>query len=170
VRPKADLERRRAELDEQIEQLAAEPTEFPMRAKLQQVPGIGPVVSAAVLACLTDKRFAHPDEFVAYTGLAIKVRESGKFKGKRKLCKEGDAELRRLLFVAVRSSLRCKTSPFKAQFERERGKGLSTTAATCAVARKIARLCWSMWKHEQDYDPERVYQQPRKGEDPPAVN
>lgn len=107
---------------------------------------------------LTIRAFSHSDQFVAYCGLDIRIRQSGKKSGQLGLSKQGEAELRRLLFLAAQSSLRAKGSPFKVQYERERAKGLSSTAALCAVARKIARLSWSLVTHGTTYDPERVYQ------------
>ena len=96
---------------------------------------------------------------MAYCGLDVGVRQSGKKSGQSGLTKQGDSELRRLLYLAAQSNLRSKNSPFRAQYERERAKGLSTTAALCAVARKLARLAWSLHKHGTSYDPERVHQQ-----------
>ena len=156
------LQEQRQALDRQIASLTtgAEGKEhFPAAVRLQAVPGIGPITAAAVVSRLTAKQFAHPDQFVAYVGLDISVRQSGKRAGNRGLTKEGDAELRRLLYLCAQASLRCKSSPFKAQYERELAKGLRSTGALCAVARKLARLCWSMVRHGSEYDPERVYQQ-----------
>jgi transposase len=158
----ADLERQKQEFDTQIAALLAEPEQRALTTRLQAIPGIGPVTSAALVACLRDRDFGDSDALVAYVGFAVAVRESGKWRGKRKLTKHGDAELRRLLYLAARSNLRSKDSPFRAQYERERAKGLSSTAALCAVARKLLRLCWSLWKHETDYDPARVYQPPQE--------
>ena len=76
------------------------------------------------------------------------------------MSKQGDAELRRLFYRCAQASLRAKESPFVAQYEREQKKGLSKTAALCAVARKMARLCWSLAHHETEYDPGRVYRSP----------
>jgi transposase len=152
----ADLKARMAALDRQ---LAKERRTLPVTAELEKVPGIGPVTAAAVALCLTSKRFGHPDQFVAYMGLDIQVRDSGKRTGKRSLSRHGDAELRRLLYMCAQASLRAKESPFKAQYERERAKGLKSTAALCAVARKMARLCWSLERHGSHYDPQRVYRQ-----------
>ncbi|MBV9851981.1 MAG: transposase, partial [Armatimonadetes bacterium] len=101
----------------------------------------------------------------------VGVPQSGRKKGERGLTKQGDAELRRLLFNCASASLRAKDSPFKAQYERERAKGLSSTAALCAVAlcaaaRKMAKVCWSIVQHGTEYDPARVYQQPKPKKDP----
>jgi transposase len=138
--------------------------------RLQQVPGIGPVTAASVGACLVSKSFVSPDAFVAYCGLDITVRQSGQHSGNLGLSRQGHAELRRLLYLCCQSSLRVKESPFKVQYDRERAKGLSTTAALCAVSRKMAKLCWSLWKHQSDYDPSRVYQQNQKKIAPDTTN
>lgn len=149
-------------LDRRIAQQTTDAA-LPGVAALDQVPGIGPVTAAAVAARLAAKDFRHPDQFVAYVGLDIKVRQSGQRQGEQALTKRGDAELRRLLFLCARANLRSRdpANPFKQQYERELAKGLPSTAATCAVARKLARLCWSLVTHGTSYDPARVHQQPR---------
>ena len=126
--------------------------------KLQKVPGIGPVTATTVATRMADRCFPRSDSFVAYCGLDIATKQSGKRSGNHGLTKQGDAELRRLLYLAAQASLRSKDTTFRAQYEREQLKGLSKTAATCAVARKMARLCWALVNHGGDYDPQRVYQ------------
>ena len=150
-------------LDKQIAALSAAEPKMAIAKTLRAVPGIGPVTSVALASRLAQKAFSHPDKFVAYLGLDIGVSESGQHKGKRGLTHQGDAELRRLLFCCAQSSLRSKESPFRAQYEREKAKGLSTTAALCAVARKLAKLCWSLHKHNATYDASRVYTAPARG-------
>lgn len=149
-------------LDKKISAQTSKEPKLAIAQKLRKVPGIGSVTAAAVASRLAAKSFAHPDQFVAYVGLDIDIRESGNRKGQRGLTHQGDAELRRLLFCCAKSSLRAKNSPFKAQYEREKAKGLPTTAALCAVARKMAKLCWSLHRHNADYDADRVYQAPKR--------
>lgn len=147
-------------IDRQLPKLtAAAALAAPVQA-LRAVPGIGPVTAATVVACLRAKAFADADAFVAYTGLDLRVRDSGKATGRRRLSKQGDAELRRLLDLCAQANLCSKDSPFRAQYARERAKGLSTTAALCAVARKLARVCWALVTQQTPYDPARVYRQP----------
>lgn len=157
-----DLKSHLKEIDKQIALLSADNPTMQVAKALREVPGIGPVTSVAITSRLSAKSFAHPDQFVAYLGLDVSISESGKHKGKRGLTHQGDAELRRLLYLSAQSNLRCKSSPFKDQYERERAKGLSSTAALCAVARKIARLCWSLHKHGTRYDVSRVGVQPSR--------
>jgi transposase len=156
----ADLEAQERVLERQIRTLTRqEPELAPRVAALRQVPGIGLVTATAAVARLTAKQFGHPDQFVGYVGLDVAVRQSGKRAGALGLTKQGDAELRRLFYLCAQANLRIKDSPFREQYERERQKGLSSTAALNAVARKLARLCWSLVAHSSPYDPARVYRQ-----------
>ncbi len=157
----AALRVQQRELDAQIAALCQQP-ELAAAHTLRQVPGIGPVTAAALAACLTSHRFTHPDQFVAYVGLDVRVRDSGAHVGHRRLSKRGQPELRRLLYLCAQANLRRRDAdnPFKSQYERERAKGLSATAALNAVARKLARTAWSLVTHGTTYDPARVHQQP----------
>jgi len=157
LRPSIDaLSKEVKTLDKRIAALVQDDPAFVMARKLQKVPGIGPITAAAITSRLTAKQFTSPDQFVAYMGLDIGVRQSGNRKGDTGLTKQGDAELRRLLYMCAQATLRSRENPFAAQFQRERAKGLATTAALCAVARKLAHVCWSMHKHQDDYDSQRV--------------
>jgi transposase len=158
----SDLKTRIKAIDKTLAAATAQEPKMTIAKQLREVPGIGAVTATAVASRLVAKAFAHPDQFVAYIGLDIDVRDSGKKKGTRGLTHQGDAELRRLLYCCAQSSLRAKDSPFTAHYERERAKGLSSTAALCSVARKLAKLCWSLHKHNAVYDPDRVYQAPKR--------
>jgi transposase len=155
----AALEGQQAAVDRQVTEAR---TVLPVVRTLQEIPGIGPVTATAVAGCLTTKQFDHPDQFVAYIGLDTRVRESGQHQGRRALSKQGDAELRRLLYLCAQANLRSRdpANPFKAQYEREKAKGLTTTGALCAVARKLARTCWSLAAHGTRYEARRVHHQP----------
>lgn len=153
------LRAQQKQLDAQIRQLTQCEESLELSQRLQSVPGIGPVVAATLASRLAARSFESSDAFVAYCGLDIGVRQSGKKSGNTGLTKQGNGELRRLLYLAAQSNLRTKDSPFKAHYQRERAKGLSSTAALCAVARKVARLAWSLHAHNTTYQPQRVYQQ-----------
>jgi len=46
-------------------------------------------------------QFLNVDTFIAFMGMDVRVRDSGHFRGKRKLTKKGEPELRRILFNAA---------------------------------------------------------------------
>ena len=157
-----ELERQLEALDHQIAQATTTATELAAAAeRLRGVPGVGPVTSAALAACLVTKRFAHPDQVVASVGLDIRVQQSGQRRGQLGLSKQGDAELRRLLYLAAMSAANStRDRTFARRYERERAKGLPTTGARNAVARKLAKVAWSLVAHGTAYDPDRVDTQP----------
>ncbi len=154
--------------------VAAAPPPSPVLAAartLRTVPGFGPVTAAALAACLVEKQFTHPDQFVAYLGLDIRVHQSGRRNGQFGLSKQGDAELRRLLYIAALSATQSRDTTFAQRYDREKAKGLTKPAALNAVARKLAKVAWSLVAHHTTYDPQRVDQQPQKVDaQPPLVD
>jgi transposase len=132
-------------------------------AALLAIPGIGEVTAPALAACLLDKQFTDPDQFVAYVGLDIRVQQSGRRKGQFGLSKYGDAELRRLLYLAaMAAATSTRDTTFAERYERELAKGLAKTAALNAVARKLAKVAWSIVSHGTTYDPTRVDSRPKR--------
>ena len=138
---------------------------------LRAVPGFGPVTAAALAACLVEKQFTQPGQFVAYLGLDIRVHQSGRRSGQFGLSKHGDAELRRLLYIAALGAAQSRDTTFATRYAREQAKGLAKAAALNAVARKLAKVAWSLIAHNSTYDPQRVDRQPSKDDiQPPTVD
>jgi transposase len=111
------------------------------------IPGIGPANAAALVAAYHRGAFAGSDAFVAYLGLDVRIRESGYFKGKRKLTKRGEPELRRLLYCASRAA--CSHQRFADYHQRQLDKGLCKIAARVALARKLARIAFSLINRQE---------------------
>lgn len=154
----ARIERLIATLDAHIATLIAADTDWQAQhQRLQSIPGVGPCVSAAALAGFARGPFARADAFVAFTGYDLRVRDSGKQRGTRRLSKRGDAELRRLFYVAALSAARTRT--WRPYYERYLARGLSRTAALVALARKLVRTTWSIIAHNTTFDPARLSHQ-----------
>jgi transposase len=119
--------------------------------QLRSIPGVGPIVSAALVAALQRLPFPTADAFVAYTGLDPRPCDSGKKIGRRRLSKRGPAYLRCLLFNAAMAG--CSTKTWHSTYQRHRQRGLSTTQALVVLARKIARIAWSLHHHHAVFDP-----------------
>jgi len=137
-------------LDQQIQRLIRELGWGPDYLRCQSIPGIGPASAAALVAAWHRGAFANSDAFVAYLGLDIRIRESGRFKGKRKLTKRGEPELRRLLFCGSRAA--CNHPRFAAYRQRQLDKGMSKTAARVALARKLVRIAFTLMTNQQTFD------------------
>jgi transposase len=144
-----------ARLERLIEQAVRElpQGEAALRA-VTSVPGIGLLSGAALLRLFTRAPGASADAIVALTGLDPRPMDSGNSKGVRQLSKRGDSETRRLLHNAGMAG--AKTATWKPVYERERAKGLPATAALVALARRLVRIAYSLFKSGQQFDPGRV--------------
>ncbi len=118
------------------------------------IPGIGPLNAAALVTVFHRGAFAGADAFVAFLGLDIRVRESGKFKGQRKLTKRGEAEIRRLLYCAAQPA---RSYPlFDVFYQHQLNKGLSKIAAKVVLARKLARIAFTLLTNQQSFKKQEI--------------
>ena len=75
-------------------------------ARCRALPGVGPLTALAWVALDHRGEFVCADAFIAFMGMDVRVRESGQWRGRRKLTKKGDPEIRRLLFNAAMQARR----------------------------------------------------------------
>jgi transposase len=113
------------------------------------IPGIGPGNAAALVCAFHRAPFPGSDQFIAFLGLDIRRRQSGRFEGQRKLTKRGEPELRRLLYCATKAAR--TYAPFAVYRERQLAKGLSKTAANMILGRKLARIAFTLLCRQQTF-------------------
>jgi transposase len=120
-------------------------------ARCRAIPGIGPLTAMALVATWHRGAFSNVDAFVAFLGLDVRVRQSGRWQGRRKLTKKGHGEIRRLLFNAA---MQARRNPLWAPYYlRLRDRGLSSTAAFVALSRKLAKVCFALLQNNSQFDP-----------------
>lgn len=113
------------------------------------IPGIGPINAIALTVTYHRGAFSGIDAFISFIGLDVCKRESGKFKGKRKLSKRGESELRRLLYCAAKPSRSYHV--FDEFHQSQLNKGLSRTEANVILARKLARVAFALMRNGTDF-------------------
>ena len=113
------------------------------------IPGIGPGNASALVVAYKRGSFAGSDAFISYLGLDVRIRESGYFRGKRKLTKRGEPELRRLLFCASHAARHYQR--FAEYYQRQLDKGLCKIAARVILARKLARIAFALMRNEETF-------------------
>jgi transposase len=133
---------------------AGEPELKAQRTRLRSINGFGPLVSAAVAARLSRAPYATSDAVVAAFGMDPRPRDSGTYKGIRKLSKLGNAEERRLIYCAAMTA--CRFPVFKAIRDKLLTRGMSKIQAYCVVARKLLRIAFSVWRSNQPFNPHLV--------------
>jgi transposase len=152
------LEHTQANLKQLEERLELLITTDPATKGLQQMPELGPKSVAVLRAELGEvDRFAHTDQAVAYAGMDIKIKESGQWKGKAKLSKQGSGLLRQILFLAALRSIRLEGSAFGAYYHHLIERGLKKMSAIMAVMRKMVAVATHLMKTGEDYDPSKVW-------------
>lgn len=130
------------QLEHRLQQLALQ-VELPTRP-LTRVEGIGPLTATALANTYQRGPFSSSDAFIAFLGLDVRVRDSGKSRGRRKLTKQGDPELRRLLFNAAMAASRSER--WKPVYAGYLSRGLSRIQSLVILARKLARIAFALLK------------------------
>lgn len=120
--------------------------------RCRAIEGIGPISAAALVMAFARARFANSDAFIAFLGLDVRIRDSGQKRGQRKLTKQGDGEIRRLLYLAAMQAK--ARAAWRAFFQRHLERGLSKVQALNALARKLARVAFALMQNETDYVPQ----------------
>ena len=121
---------------------------------LASIPGIGKATIAALLAELDNlEKFKHVGELVAFIGLAPKETLSGSsIKGKPRICKTGNARLRKALYMPALVSIRY--NPLMIAFYRRlKEKGKNGKVIVCAIMRKLVHVIFGVLKSGKKYDP-----------------
>lgn len=143
------LQRLLARIDKHIDQLIGQLGWSDDYQRCLSVPGFGRLNGAALVCAYRRAAFASSDAFVAFLGLDIRVRDSGQFKGKRKLTKRGESELRRLLYCATKPAR--TYPPFDQYRQRQLDKGLPKIAANVILARKLARIAFALLRDQTTF-------------------
>lgn len=145
------LSQRITELDTQIA-VASRRSSF--SARLQQMPGIGPVTAMAIAAFAPPMDgFRQGRDFSAWLGLVPRQHSSG---GKQRLgrtSKSGQRDIRRLLIIgamAVISGTRTRPSAESSWLGRILARKPRMLAAI-ALANKMARMLWAMITKNEEF-------------------
>jgi transposase len=152
----ASLTERIRDYDRQLETVSKE--HYPKTELLRQVEGIGPLTALTFVLTLEDPhRFERSRSVGAYLGLVPATDRSGERDPQKRISKEGDEMLRKLLVGSAHYVL----GPFGSDSDlrrhgekiASRGGKNSKKRAAVAVARKLAVLLHSLWITGEAYDP-----------------
>ncbi len=132
------LEHSQANLKRLQQEIEALLDHDPKVAGVLGIPEFGVMTVAVLRAELGDlDRFTRMDQVVAYVGLDLQVKQSGKYKGQIKLSKRGSGRVRRILYLAALRSIQLDDSPFGAYYRRLVHRGMKKGMAVVAVMRKL---------------------------------
>ena len=123
-------------MDKRIQDLVNEDQALCEEARLiQSVRGVGPVTAWTLLGYLSELGKLKRNQIVALAGLAPYNRDTGRFKGKRKI-EGGRAKVRKCLYMAAQTAA-IHNPVIKAYVERLRARGKPYKCAMVAAMRKM---------------------------------
>lgn len=151
------LDQRIKQAEKELESLCAQD---PVASRLRSTPGVGLIVGTALVARVGNvDRFRSSRHFASYLGITPREHSSGLKQRFGRISKRGDGYLRMLLIHGARSVI-CHAKRLKSQEHDELRlwalKLQSRTRhnkATVALANKIARIVFAVWKHGRAYTP-----------------
>src|SRR5438874_2127218 len=149
-------------LDERIESLSSEIVDLAKHdagcERLMSVPGIGPIISSAMVAAIgTGDGFSKGRDFAAWLGLVPRQISTGDRTILGKISKRGNRYLR-VLFVQAAWVVLVKVKPsrweghgLKPWIEAAK-KRLHHNVLAIALANKLARIAWSVLTHGRPFE------------------
>jgi transposase len=150
------LTERIGDYDRRIERLAKE--RYPESELLRQVQGVGVLTALTFILTLEDpNRFEKSRTVGAYLGLVPEADQSGEQDPQKRISREGDEMLRRLLVQSAHYTLGPfgKDSDLRRHGEKiaSRGGNNAKKRAVVAVARKLSVLLHRLWVTGELYEP-----------------
>jgi len=153
-------------------ELLLESHKHPAVKLLRQIPSIGPIRAALLVALLqTPHRFRTKRQLWAYSGFAVETHDSGEYRyvrGKVQRNREritvrglNDNHNRDLknLFKGAAISASTRPGPLHDFYVARIAKGMRPTMARLTLARKIAAITLTMWKKGVSFDPQQLSRQ-----------
>src|SRR5262249_42133012 len=129
----------------------------PAVARLATIPGLGVLTATALVASVGDiQRFPSARHFASFLGLTPRERSSGLTLRLGAIRKRGEGYLRMILTHRAltvlggskrRSQVRDRLRAWALETESRRGHN----KATIALANKLARIVWAVWKRDVDF-------------------
>jgi transposase len=148
------LDDRVGEMDKTIKRLADNNEDC---VRLQQLRGVGPMISTAMIATVGDARQYHKSrQMAAAIGITPKQHSSGDKHRLLGISKRGDVYLRTLMIHGARAVVaRAKHKDDRlSRWVTNIANKKHPNVAAVALANKTARMAWAMLRNETDYDPD----------------
>lgn len=116
------------------------------------IPGVSKYMAAVSSYFFETEYDNHPKQWIAYAGLDVSIKQSGKWNGRGKLTKRGNPYLRKRLFSAAWGA-KMHDQEFKKYYQLLREQGRSYVEALTIISRKLVRIMFCLAKNHSVYNP-----------------
>ncbi len=144
-------------LAEAMEELLKQPNGF--STKIQKIAdslkGVG-VVTLATVAAETNgfEAFSSQSQLVRYAGYDVVENQSGNRKGKTRISKKGNSHIRRAMYFPAINVVRWEVGTFPNLYKRVLERTKIPMKGYVAVQRKLLCLIYTLWKKDEEFDPD----------------
>jgi len=147
-----DLDSEALKLFNKIELLLLKEKEIKVKYDaILTIPSIGQKSALYLTAFFLKYPMANAKEITALVGLDPVIRDSGTFKGKQRISKQGGQQLRNLLFLPTLCAMQ-HNDRIKAFYERLTSHAKTKKVAVIAAMRKLILMAFSIFKSEEIYE------------------
>lgn len=145
-------------LEKQIEQQLTGSSEYAQQIRcLKSIDAIGIQTIASVLAETSGfTNFTRRAQVISFSGYDVRIRKSGKWKGKPKLSKQGSKYIRRAMYMPATTVVRLKRGPNWQLYQRLLTRHGVKMKAHVAVQKKLLGYMFYLWKKQEVYDPQKI--------------
>ncbi|HEV2123160.1 MAG TPA: IS110 family transposase [Chloroflexota bacterium] len=153
-----ELEVRIEGIEQELEAIARENE---IIGALREIPGVGLLTATALYAAVGDiQSFQSARHLASWLGLTPRERSSGTRRRLGRISKQGDVYLRMLLIHGARSALLVAQQRQRAEqpvshlqrWALKRAEATHVNKAAVALANKLARVVWAVWRRQTRFD------------------
>jgi len=135
------------------EHLKSDPSIQHKIGHLNSIPSVGILTIGTILAeTLGFEYFTSKNQLISYAGYDVRVKESGKYKGRPKLSKMGNARIRKAMYMPASCILLKKLYPYYGYYNRLLSRHGIKMKAHVAVQKKLLACMYFLWKNNEAFD------------------
>lgn len=126
---------------------------------LRSIYGVGMLTIASVLAETNGfEQFYSISQLISFSGYDVVIRESGKWKGKATISKQGSKYIRKAMYMPASTAIRGE-NPLQELYQRLLGKHNTKMKAHVAVQKKLLTYMYILWNKQERFDPQHIRRQ-----------
>ena len=140
------------QLEAELEQAYLDNAQAEDVARLRSIPGYSTLVSSMIAGAF-DRDVKGERSWIAFSGMDISLRQSGKWVGRGKLTKRGNSFFRKRLYSAAWGA-QMNYPEVRRYYDQLKSQGRHHVEALCIIARKLLRIAYAVLTKGKTYDPE----------------
>lgn len=146
------LRKRKGQLEKELENDIYSRSDQTVKARrYDSIPGVSSYVAALAACVFSDEHSKRSKQWIAFTGMDVSVRQSGKWNGRGRLTKRGNDYLRMRFYSAAWGAV-MHNKQFKEYYDYLKSRNRKHREAIIIIARKIIRIMFGLNKSKSMYN------------------